>query len=200
MSGLLDGLRDVLVDDGPLDHLHFYELPSRQYDDVDVSATPIGGLGASFVYGKRGVSGGAAGVVTDAGVNMWQSGVLFTLRAARMDRPDGIIAVLDAARGIRDRLVQIRWTSVVHAGEILHNLLPDAMPALLADTSAKAYRGGMGNRHNRDAQGRVYATMQCEAWHGPDWTYDVDVYVVTDENKLIVTDDGKALVANIPVA
>ena len=150
---LYRAMREILVEDGPLDGLFLYRLPPEQRHDVDVAHRPISGIGAQRSFGSRRVYTDSyeapdGGPAHDGGLQWYHTGVQFQCRGRNPDDPETVEA---AANLIRDVLIQYAGTPVVKAGE-------EIVRCEIA--TAPRYYG-------QDDQERVIASLQVEVWHRP---------------------------------
>ena len=140
---LYAAMREILVEEGPLENLYADRLPPEQTAAVDVAHIPQGGTSPQRYLGSSPVIGGPLGVEHDGGILWHLTNVQFRARSESAE------TVMEVADWVRDVLVQYAGTSVVKAGEEI----------IRCDiTTAPHYYG-------QDEQERIVLALTVEVWH-----------------------------------
>ena len=146
--GLYRAMHAILVDDGPLGHLRFARLPSKQVEEVDVAFVPDPGSGARRAFGSRPVTDGPDGVTNDGGVQWWHSGARILFRGSDRSDPE---AVFSLAYEVRDMVAQFAGEQVEHEGEEIHRIEVTGTPYF----------------YRQDINARPLSALRVEIWHRP---------------------------------
>ena len=144
---LYHAMREILIDDGPLDDLYLARLPPEQAGDVDVAMIPLSGVGATRSYGSRPVTG-RRGLTHDGGVQWYHTGVQMQFRGGDPDHP---VPVAELADDVRDIMAQFAPGSYDFSDERLVRVDVATSPHF----------------YEQDEDDRLIMALGLEVWHRP---------------------------------